>query len=270
MTAAIFCIANQKGGVGKTTTAVNLAAALADQGQKVLLVDLDAQGNATMGSGIEKSKCVNTVYELMIGRVTADQARVFSESGGYDVIPANRDFSAAEIDISTFKDRDSRLKNALAPIAGDYDFILMDCPPSLSMVTVNALVCAQGVIIPMQCEYFALEGISDLINTVKRIRFNKNPGLDVVGLLRVMYDPRQTLQRQVSEQLKENFQDRVFNTIIPRNVRLAEAPSFGEPGIVYDRASRGARAYRDFGAELLKRLGMKVKRVSSKTKAKRS
>jgi chromosome partitioning protein len=269
MTATVFCIANQKGGVGKTTTAVNLAAALADLSQKVLLIDLDAQGNATMGSGIEKSKTVNTIYEVMIGRSTLSDATVASETGGYDVVPANRDFAAAEIDLIDFKDRDSRLKDAIESVAENYDFILIDCPPSLSMVTVNALVSAQGVIIPMQCEYFALEGISDLINTIKRIRFNKNPALSVTGLLRVMYDPRQTLQRQVSEQLKDNFGDRVFDTIIPRNVRLAEAPSYGEPGVVYDRASRGAKAYRDFGVELLKRMGRKVRRTSVKSKAKR-
>ena len=268
MTASVFCIANQKGGVGKTTTAVNLAAALAVHGQKVLLIDLDAQGNATMGSGIEKSQCVNTVYEMMIGRATAEESTVASENGGYDLIPANRDFAAAEIDLMNFRDRDTRLKDALGAVMEKYDFVLIDCPPSLSMVTVNALVAAHGVIIPMQCEYFALEGISDLINTIKRIRFNKNPDLTIIGLLRVMYDPRQTLQRQVSEQLKEKFADRVFDTIVPRNVRLAEAPSYGEPGIVYDGSSRGAKAYRDFAAELLKRLGRKVKAKSRRAPAK--
>lgn len=252
--AYIFCIANQKGGVGKTTTAVNTAVALAKRRQKVLLVDLDAQGNATMGSGIEKSECSLTIYELLIGKAKFDEVVQRSESGGYDLLPANRELSAAELDLMQMKDPDKQLKKVLEAVADQYDFILIDCPPSLSMITVNALCSAMGVIIPMQCEYFALEGLSDLVNTVKRVRHNKNPNLQVIGLLRVMYDARITLQRQVSDQLKETFGDRVFDTVIPRNVRLAEAPSFGEPGIVYDKASRGAKSYLAFGKELIKRV----------------
>ncbi len=252
--AYIFCIANQKGGVGKTTTAVNTAAALARRRQKVLLVDLDAQGNATMGSGIEKSECSLTVYELLTGDAPFDDVVQKSETGGYDVIPANRDLSAAELELMEMDDPDKRLREAIDGVKDRYDFILIDCPPSLSMITVNALCCALGVIIPMQCEYFALEGLSDLVNTIKRVRHNKNPGLEVIGLLRVMYDGRVTLQKQVSEQLQETFGDKVFDTMIPRNVRLAEAPSFGEPGVYYDKSSRGAQAYLNFARELIKRM----------------
>ena len=252
--AYIFCVANQKGGVGKTTTAVNTAASLVRRRQRVLLVDLDAQGNATMGSGIEKSECRLTVYELLIGKADFDEVVCKSESGGYDVLPANRELSAAEIDLMQLKNPDRKLHEVLTAVADRYDFILIDCPPSLSMITVNALCSAQGVIIPMQCEYFALEGLSDLVNTVRRVRHNKNPELRVIGLLRVMFDARITLQQEVSQQLKDNFGDRVFDTIIPRNVRLAEAPSYGEPGIVYDKSSRGAKAYLAFGRELIKRV----------------
>lgn len=252
--AFIFCVANQKGGVGKTTTAVNAAAALAKKKQKVLLVDLDAQGNATMGSGVEKSECPLTIYELLIEQAKFEDVVVKSGVGGYDLLPANRELSAAELDMMQLDDPDRRLKKVIDSVSDRYDFILIDCPPSLSMVTVNALCSAQGVIIPMQCEYFALEGLSDLINTIKRIRHNKNPELKVIGLLRVMFDGRMTLQKQVSEQLKETFGDKVFDTVIPRNVRLAEAPSFGEPGIVYDKTSRGAKAYIAFGRELIKRV----------------
>lgn len=249
-----FCIANQKGGVGKTTTTVNLAAALAKKGKKVLLIDLDAQGNATMGSGIEKSECQKTVYELLIGVATVEEVLVHSNQGKYDVLPSNRDLAAAEMDLLECADADMRLKKSLEPIASRYDWILIDCPPTLSIVTVNALCAAEGVIIPMQCEYFSLEGLSDLVNAVKRVRFNKNPQLKMIGLLRVMFDPRITLQKQVSEQLKENFGDRVFDTVIPRNVRLAEAPSYGLPGVLYDPSSRGAKAYLQFAREILKRV----------------
>lgn len=250
----IFCIANQKGGVGKTTTTINLSAALAKLGKRVLLVDLDAQGNATMGSGIEKSECEKTIYEVLIGKCTVQEIVLHSKSGGYDVLPANRELSAAELDLAEVENTDKRLRDSLMSIESKYDFIFIDCPPSLSLITVNAFCTASGVIIPMQCEYFALEGLSDLINTIKRVRYNKNENLQMIGLLRVMFDPRVTLQLQVSDQLKEAFGDRVFNTVIPRNVRLAEAPSFGQPGIVYEPSSRGAKAYVEFGAELLARV----------------
>ncbi len=263
--ANVFCIANQKGGVGKTTTTVNLAAALAQLGQKVLLVDLDSQGNATMGSGIEKAQCNPTIYEVLIGKASVRTAIVKAEQSGYDVLPANRELSAAEIELVEFSMPDEQLKKALDPLTKDYDFILIDCPPSLSIVTVNAFCAAIGVIIPMQCEYFALEGLSDLVNTVKRVRYNKNGELRLIGLLRVMFDPRLTLQQQVSEQLKENFGNRVFDTVIPRNVRLAEAPSFGLPGVLFEPSSRGARAYVEFGREVLSRVGIRnVRRKKEK------
>ncbi|MFN9806062.1 MAG: ParA family protein [Betaproteobacteria bacterium] len=252
--ARIFCIANQKGGVGKTTTSVNLAAGLAAQGQRVLLVDLDPQGNATMGSGIDKRALRLSVYHVLIGQAAVAQARARSDSGGFDVLPSNRELAGAEVELVDLDDRETRLKSALAAVVSDYDFVLVDCPPSLSMLTLNGLCAAHGVIIPMQCEYFALEGLADLVNTIKRVAANLNPDLTVIGLLRVMYDPRMTLQQQVSEQLVAKFGDKVFSTIIPRNVRLAEAPSYGMPGVVYDRASRGAQAYVSFGAEMIERV----------------
>jgi chromosome partitioning protein len=252
--ARIFCIANQKGGVGKTTTSVNLAAGLAAQGQRVLLVDLDPQGNATMGSGIDKRALRLSVYHVLIGQASVAQARARSDSGGFDVLPSNRELAGAEVELVDLDDRETRLKSALAAVAADYDFVLVDCPPSLSMLTLNGLCAAHGVIIPMQCEYFALEGLADLVNTIKRVAANLNPDLTVIGLLRVMYDPRMTLQQQVSDQLVAKFGDKVFSTIIPRNVRLAEAPSYGMPGVVYDRASRGAQAYVSFGAEMIERV----------------
>ena len=252
--ARIFCIANQKGGVGKTTTSVNLAAGLAAQGQRVLLVDLDPQGNATMGSGIDKRALRLSVYHVLIGQAGVAQARARSESGGFDVLPSNRELAGAEVELVDLDDRETRLKSALVAVAADYDFVLVDCPPSLSMLTLNGLCAAHGVVIPMQCEYFALEGLADLVNTIKRVAANLNPDLTVIGLLRVMYDPRMTLQQQVSEQLVAKFGDKVFSTIIPRNVRLAEAPSYGMPGVVYDRSSRGAQAYVSFGAEMIERV----------------
>ncbi|NYT61462.1 ParA family protein [Alcaligenaceae bacterium] len=252
--ANVFCIANQKGGVGKTTTAINLAAALAALRKRVLLIDLDPQGNATMGSGIDKNKVEQNLYHVLIGDATIAQARVRSEAGGYDVLPANRELSGAEIDLIQMDEREQQLKQAISQVVSEYDFILVDCPPTLSLLTLNGLASAHGVIIPMQCEYFALEGLSDLVNTIKRVHHNINPELQLVGLLRVMFDTRVTLQQQVSAQIETHFGDKVFKSIIPRNVRLAEAPSHGLPGIVYDKNSRGAKAYVAFGNELIKRV----------------
>jgi chromosome partitioning protein len=252
--ARIFCIANQKGGVGKTTTAVNLAAGIAAHGQRVLLVDLDPQGNATMGSGIDKRLLPATVYQVLLGLSDVATARQRAEHGGYDVLGANRELAGAEVELVDLDDRETRLKSALAAVDGEYEFILIDCPPSLSLLTLNGLCAAHGVIIPMQCEYFALEGLADLVNTIKRVAAHLNPDLTIIGLLRVMFDPRMTLQQQVSAQLESHFGDKVFRTIIPRNVRLAEAPSYGVPGVTYDRTSKGAQAYVAFGAEMVERM----------------
>jgi chromosome partitioning protein len=252
--ARVFCIANQKGGVGKTTTAVNLAAALAELGKRVLLVDLDPQGNATMGSGIDKRALETTLYQVLIGEADIPAARVRSEAGRYDVLPANRELAGAELDLVELESREKQLKTALGGVSADYDFVLIDCPPTLSLLTLNGLTAAHGVIIPMQCEYFALEGLSDLVNTIKRVHANINPDLAIIGLLRVMFDPRVTLQQQVSAQLENHFGDKVFATVIPRNVRLAEAPSYGLPGVVFDKASKGAQAYLAFGAEMIARV----------------
>jgi chromosome partitioning protein len=254
MSARIYAIANQKGGVGKTTTAVNLAAALSRLGERVLLVDLDPQGNATMGSGIDKQAVAQTVYPVLLGLAGAADARLHSADGGYDVLAANRDLAGAEIELVGLEGREHRLAGALTPVAEDYDFVVLDCPPSLFLLTLNGLCAAHGVIIPMQCEYFALEGLSDLVNSIKRVHANLNPEIEVVGLLRVMFDPRMTLSQQVSDQLVAHFGDKVFRAVIPRNVRLAEAPSFGQPGIVYDPGSRGSKAYLEFGEELISRL----------------
>jgi chromosome partitioning protein len=262
MTARVFAVANQKGGVGKTTTAVNAAAALARLKKRVLLVDLDPQGNATMGSGINKQDLEASVYPVLLGEMTVREARLRSETGGYDVLAANRDLAGAEIELVGLEGREHRLAQAIAASANDYDVVILDCPPSLSMLTLNGLCAANGVIIPMQCEYFALEGLSDLVNSIKRVHANLNPQLRIIGLLRVMFDPRMTLSQQVSEQLVTHFGDKVFQSIIPRNVRLAEAPSFGQPGIVYDPGSRGSRAYLDFGQELIQRLETETGRAA--------
>jgi len=250
----IFCIANQKGGVGKTTTAVNLAAGLAAQEQRVLLIDLDPQGNATMGSGVDKRTLVRTVYHVLLGLASAAEATVRPTGGTYDLIGANRELAGAEVELVDLEQRELRLRNALSTFAQNYDFVLIDCPPSLSLLTLNGLCAVQGVIIPMQCEYFALEGLTDLVNTIKRVHAGFNHDLQLIGLLRVMFDPRMTLQQQVSDQLESHFGDKVFRTIIPRNVRLAEAPSHGLPGVVFDRNARGAQAYVSFGAEVIERV----------------
>ena len=250
----IFCIANQKGGVGKTTTTVNLAAGLAKIGQRVLVVDLDPQGNATMGSGVDKRGLELSVYDVLLENASIAETRQSSPKGGYDVVGANRELAGAEIELVALERRDRRLRNALRAVAEDYDFVLIDCPPSLSLLTLNGLASAHGVVVPMQCEYFALEGLSDLVNTIKQVHANLNPSLQVIGILRVMFDPRITLQGQVSEQLKAHFGDKVFDTVIPRNVRLAEAPSYGLPGVVFDPSSKGALAFVEFAREMATRV----------------
>ncbi len=254
MTPRIFCVANQKGGVGKTTTTVNLAAGLAQIGRRVLVVDLDPQGNATMGSGIDKRALALTVYDVLLESASIAEARQRSPQGGYDVLGANRELAGAEVELVELERRERRLRSALEAVRADYDIVLVDCPPSLSLLTLNGLCAAHGVVVPMQCEYFALEGLSDLVNTIKQVHANLNAELKIIGLLRVMFDPRITLQQQVSEQLKAHFGDKVFDTVIPRNVRLAEAPSYGQPGVTFDPQSKGAQAFVAFAREMVGRL----------------
>lgn len=252
--ARIFAVANQKGGVGKTTTTVNLSAALAQHGQRVLLIDLDPQGNATMGSGIDKRSLPHSVYHQLVGLKGLIEVRVRAEAAGYDVLPSNRDLAGAEVEMVDLDNREYRLRDALREVDADYDFVLIDCPPSLSMLTLNGLCAAYGVIIPMQCEYYALEGLSDLVNTIKQVHAKLNRELKIIGLLRVMFDPRSTLSQQVSAQLESHFGDKVFKAIIPRNVRLAEAPSHGLPGVIFDKAAKGSQAYLNFAAEMIERI----------------
>ena len=252
--AKIFCIANQKGGVGKTTTSVNLAAGLAALGQRVLLVDMDPQGNATMGSNVDKRQLAHSVYDVLLEEASVPEARIASDTCGYHVLGANRELAGAEVELVNQERREIRLKAALASVDPDYDFILIDCPPALSLLTLNGLCAAHGVIVPMQCEYFALEGLTDLVNTIRQVHANLNPQLQVIGLLRVMFDLRITLQQQVSKQLKNHFGDKVFNTVIPRNVRLAEAPSYSLPGVVFDPSARGSKAFVEFAQEMVERV----------------
>jgi len=249
----IFAITNQKGGVGKTTTTVNLAASLKSIKRRVLMIDLDPQGNATMGSGVDKNELQQSVYDVLTGRCDVSEAIVYAENSGFDILPANGDLTAAEVELLSLDNKEYRLRDALKQVSENYDYIIIDCPPSLSMLTVNGLVAADSVIIPMQCEYYALEGLSALMNTITGITQGPNPGLKIEGLLRTMYDPRNSLTRDVSSQLIQHFGDRVYDTVIPRNVRLAEAPSFGLPALVYDKRSRGAMSYLALAGEVLRK-----------------
>ncbi|MBY5994227.1 ParA family protein [Ferrimonas balearica] len=251
--AQVIAIANQKGGVGKTTTSINLAASMAATRRRVLLIDLDPQGNATMGSGVDKYEVPRTAYDLLVEEVPADEVIVRETSGKYDLIAANADVTAAEIKLMEFFAREVRLRNALAPILDQYDYIFIDCPPSLNMLTVNAMGAADSVVIPMQCEYYALEGLTALMDTIGKLAQVVNPALTIEGILRTMYDPRNRLANDVSDQLKQHFGDKVYRTVIPRNVRLAEAPSFGAPAMYYDKSSAGAKAYLALAGEMLRR-----------------
>lgn len=255
----ILAVTNQKGGVGKTTSCVNLSASLVATKRKILLIDLDPQGNATMGSGVNKHDLELSSYHVLTGRNAIDEVIVHSEDAGYDILPTNSDLTAAEVELMNLKGKETRLRDALKRIQDRYDFIMIDCPPSLNMLTLNALVAAEGVIIPMQCEYYALEGLTALMETITGIRQTLNPRLHIEGLLRTMYDPRIGLTNEVSRQLISHFGDQVYRTVIPRNVRLAEAPSHGKPVLAYDKNSRGAIAYLALAGEMIRRHDIKFK-----------
>jgi len=255
--ARVFVIANQKGGVGKTSIAVNLCASLAHYERRALLVDLDPQGNATTGSGVDKAACDKTVYGVLLGEHAMAEAVRHCE-GGYDVVPSNRELAGAEVELISIDRREYRLRDALQPVAGAYDFVVIDCPPALNMLTVNGFAAADAVIIPMQCEYYALEGLSDLVGTLRKVKQNLNPRIEIEALVRTMYDPRSTLTVQVSDELKRHYGDKVFDTVIPRNIRIAEAPSFGKPVLLHDPTSKGAVAHLQFARELLARNGIEV------------